>query len=168
MTVLRQLQCHTIGSHHFCISSNLYNENFQKNSSHRKEKTLTGLREGQNILLYIVNVMQSVFFFINTITIGWLTATVTTNCFVCGQGFIQSFQTCLGITLRTCKAGFGRLLSSTNWNPPLHNFYRFLQVSTGCKLVANHFDRPISYIFSPVPANLFFIVMTTSQDFGHW
>ena len=82
--------------------------------------------------------------------------------------FIQSFQTCLGITLRTCKAGFGRLLSSTSWNPPPHNFYRFLQVSTSCKLVANHFDRPISYIFPPVPANLFFIVMTTGQELGHW
>jgi hypothetical protein len=37
VTVLWQLQCHTIGSHHFCISSNLYNENFQKNS-HKKGK----------------------------------------------------------------------------------------------------------------------------------
>ena len=41
---------------------------------------------------------------------------------------------------------FGRLLSSTSSNPPLHNFYRFSQDFTGCQLVAVHLDRPISYI----------------------
>ena len=37
--------------------------------------------------------------------------------------------------------GFGRLLSSTSQNPPLHNFYRISQDLTGCKLVATHLDR---------------------------
>jgi hypothetical protein len=38
---------------------------------------------------------------------------------------------------------------------------------TGCKLVAVNLDRPISYTFFQVPANFFFIVMTTGQEFGH-
>ena len=53
-------------------------------------------------------------------------------------------------------------------NPPLHNFYRFFQDLTGCKLVVIHLDRPISYIFLQVPANFLFIVMTTGQELGHW
>ena len=44
----------------------------------------------------------------------------------------------------------------------------FLQDLTGCKLVAIHLDRPISYIFVQVPANFVFIVMTTGQELGHW
>jgi hypothetical protein len=28
-------------------------------------------------------------------------------------------------------------------------------------------DQPISYIFFQVPANFFFIVMTTGQELGH-
>jgi hypothetical protein len=39
---------------------------------------------------------------------------------------------------------------------------------TSCKLVAIHLDRPISYLFFQVPANFFFIVMTTGQELGHW
>jgi hypothetical protein len=39
------------------------------------------------------------------------------------------------------------MLSSTSLKPPLHNFYRYFQDSTGCKLVAIHLDRPISCIF---------------------
>ena len=53
--------------------------------------------------------------------------------------------------------GFGRL----------HNFYRFSQDLTGCKLVAINLDRPISYIFFQVPAKFFFNVMTTDQELGH-
>ena len=37
---------------------------------------------------------------------------------------------------------------------PLHNFYRFLQDLTGCKLVAIHLDQPISYTFFQVPAKV--------------
>jgi hypothetical protein len=37
---------------------------------------------------------------------------------------------------------------------------------TGCKLVAIHLDRLISSFFQ-VPANFFFIVMTTGQELGH-
>ena len=37
---------------------------------------------------------------------------------------------------------------------------------TGCKLVAIHLEWPISYFFFQVPANFFFIVMTTSQELG--
>ena len=62
--------------------------------------------------------------------------------------------------------GIGRLLSSTSYNPPLHNFYRFFQDLTGCKLVAIYLDRPISYFFFQVPANFFFIVMTTTKNLG--
>jgi len=43
-----------------------------------------------------------------------------------------------------------------------------LQDLTACKLVAIHLDRPISYILLQVPANFFFIVMTTGQELGHW
>jgi hypothetical protein len=43
-------------------------------------------------------------------------------------------------------SGFGRLLSSTSYNLPLHNFFRFCQDLTGCKLVAIHLDQPISCI----------------------
>ena len=39
---------------------------------------------------------------------------------------------------------------------------------TGCNLVAIHLDQPISYCFSQVPANFFFILMTTDQELGHW
>ena len=53
--------------------------------------------------------------------------------------------------------GFGRL----------HNFYRFSQDLTGCKLVAINLDRPISYNFFQVPAKFFFNVMTTDQELGH-
>jgi hypothetical protein len=42
-----------------------------------------------------------------------------------------------------------------------HNF-------TGCRLVAINLDRPMSYIVFQVPANFFFIVMTTNQELGHW
>jgi hypothetical protein len=52
-------------------------------------------------------------------------------------------------------------------NLPLRNFYRFFQDLTGCKLVAIHLDRPTSYTFFQVPANFFFIVMTTGQELGH-
>jgi hypothetical protein len=38
---------------------------------------------------------------------------------------------------------------------------------TGCKLVAIHLDLPISYISFQVLANIFFIVMTIGQEFGH-
>jgi hypothetical protein len=64
------------------------------------------------------------------------------------------------------EAGFGRLLSSTSSNPPLHNFYRFLQDLTGYKLVAMNLDWPISDYYFQVPANFFFIVMTTGQELG--
>jgi len=46
-----------------------------------------------------------------------------------------------------CASGFGRLLSSANYNPALNNFYRFFQDLTGCKLVAINLEWPISYIF---------------------
>jgi hypothetical protein len=49
----------------------------------------------------------------------------------------------------------------------LYNFNRFSQDLTGCKLVAIHLDRPISYSFFQVPANFSFIVMTTGQELGH-
>jgi hypothetical protein len=49
-----------------------------------------------------------------------------------------------------------------------HNFYRFSQDLMGCKFVAIHLDRPIlSYISFQVPANFFFVVMTTDQELGH-
>jgi hypothetical protein len=38
---------------------------------------------------------------------------------------------------------------------------------TGCKLVAIHLDWPKSYIFFQVPANFFFIVMTTGQELAN-
>jgi hypothetical protein len=38
---------------------------------------------------------------------------------------------------------------------------------TGCKLVAVHLDRPISYAFFQVPANILFIVMTSGEELGH-
>jgi hypothetical protein len=44
----------------------------------------------------------------------------------------------------------------------------FWQDFTGCKLVAINLDRPISYVFFQVPANFFFIVMTTGQELGPW
>jgi len=43
----------------------------------------------------------------------------------------------------------------------------FFQDLTGCKLVANNLDWPISYFFFQVPANFFFVVMTTGQELGH-
>jgi hypothetical protein len=48
----------------------------------------------------------------------------------------------------------------------LHNFYRFFQDLTGCKLVAISVNQPISYIFFQVPDDFFFIVMTTGQELG--
>ena len=51
---------------------------------------------------------------------------------------------------------------------PLHNFYRFSQDLTGCKLVAMNLDQPISFFWFQVLANFFFIVMTTGQELGHW
>jgi hypothetical protein len=63
--------------------------------------------------------------------------------------------------------GFGRLLSSTSSNPPLHDFYRFFEDLTACKLVAIDLDRPISYIFFQVPTNFFFVVMATGRELGH-
>jgi hypothetical protein len=42
----------------------------------------------------------------------------------------------------------------------------FFQNLTGSKLAAINLDRPISYIFFQVPANFFFIVITTSQELG--
>ena len=44
----------------------------------------------------------------------------------------------------------------------------FFQDLTGCKLVAIHLDRPMSYAFFQVPANFFFLVMTIGQEHGHW
>ena len=52
-------------------------------------------------------------------------------------------------------------------NPPIQNFYLFFQNSTGCKLVVITLDQPMSYIILQVPANFFFIVMTTSQKLGY-
>jgi hypothetical protein len=51
--------------------------------------------------------------------------------------------------------------------PPFHNFYRFFQDLTSSELVAINLDWPIYYIFFQVPANFFFIVMTTGQELGH-
>ena len=59
-----------------------------------------------------------------------------TRRFCCG-GFLECARA-------QAQAGFGRLWSSTSWNLSLHNFYRFFQDLTGCKLVAIHLDRPIS------------------------
>jgi hypothetical protein len=39
---------------------------------------------------------------------------------------------------------------------------------TGCKLAAINLDWPTSYIIFQVPANFFFVVMTTGQELGHW
>jgi hypothetical protein len=59
------------------------------------------------------------------------------------------------------------------WAQPakIHTFATstgFFQDLTGCKLVAIHLDRPISYISFQVSANFFFIVMTTGQELEHW
>jgi hypothetical protein len=50
---------------------------------------------------------------------------------------------------------------------PFTTITGFFQDLTGCKLVAIHLDRPISYTFFQVPANFFFIAMTTGQELGH-
>ena len=46
----------------------------------------------------------------------------------------------------------------------------FFQYLTGCELVAIHLDRPTSCVFFFFQCRLkfFFIVMTTSQELGHW
>jgi hypothetical protein len=65
------------------------------------------------------------------------------------------------------KQGSGGFRAQPAKIRPFTTSTRFFQDLTGCKLVAIHLDKPISYIFVQAPANFFFIVMTTGQELGH-
>ena len=64
--------------------------------------------------------------------------------------------------------GFGRLWANQLKSAPSQLLLFFSQDLTGCRLVVINLDQPISYFFFQVPANFFFIVMTTGQELGHW
>jgi hypothetical protein len=55
----------------------------------------------------------------------------------------------------------------TSQNPHLHNFYRFSQDLTGCKLVAIDWTSQYPIYFFQVPANFLFLVTTIGQELGH-
>ena len=67
-----------------------------------------------------------------------------------------------------CVQGSGDFWAQPAKILPFTTSTGFLQDLTGCKLVAIHLDRPISYNFFQAPANVFFTVITTGQERGHW
>jgi hypothetical protein len=82
---------------------------------------------------------------------------------------IRPFTTSTGFSTIWPVANLLPLIWTGQYLLLFSSVYRFLHNLTGCKLVAIHLDWPISSSFLfQVPANFFFIVMTTGQELEHW